>query len=496
MGRKIEKILYTCFGILALAMYSFLVYVSIKSSWYNYNFKDEFVVYSKDNIFINIFSLAVAFVLLYLIKKTVNKYKKININIILIIILLMVSFIGWYWVTYSGAYPNSDQIEVAYAAIALKNKDLHYFVKGGYMALNPHQLGLMTYDYLIFSVFGFDNFIALQYANIPWALLIVFFGFKIVKLESNDDKYSEIVFLILLLTCLPFFGYIPFCYGEIPSVACILASVYYYLKIYSSSEKKNYLLLLLFTFLAILFRKNSLIVYIGVLIVALIHIICNHLYKKCLVIFVVIAGLILPGIFTKAAYGHYYPDDAKAIPNILYIRMGLNDNDENHYGWFNGYNYTHYEYYDYNPDLASEASIYELNQIKNQCLENKMLLPKIIINKIVTQWNAPMYHCIAMNNYIRKTQSNLASSIYYGNGNNITNKIANIHQLVVYELVLLSIIKNLLKRNNINDYVLLIGIFGGFLFSIIWEAKTRYIFPYYILSVAFICAPITKAKND
>jgi hypothetical protein len=32
----------------------------------------------------------------------------------------------------------------------------------------------------------------------------------------------------------------------------------------------------------------------------------------------------------------------------------------------------------------------------------------------------------------------------------------------------------------------LIGIVGGFLFSIIWEAQSRYVFPYYVFLILFV----------
>ena len=41
------------------------------------------------------------------------------------------------------------------------------------------------------------------------------------------------------------------------------------------------------------------------------------------------------------------------------------------------------------------------------------------------------------------------------------------------------------RWSNIENYLLLIGVFGGFLFTLIWEAKTRYAFPYYILMIPY-----------
>ena len=37
------------------------------------------------------------------------------------------------------------------------------------------------------------------------------------------------------------------------------------------------------------------------------------------------------------------------------------------------------------------------------------------------------------------------------------------------------------KDSNILQHMLAVAMIGGFLFSIIWEAKARYIFPYYVM---------------
>ena len=41
-------------------------------------------------------------------------------------------------------------------------------------------------------------------------------------------------------------------------------------------------------------------------------------------------------------------------------------------------------------------------------------------------------------------------------------------------------------------YLLLIAVFGGFLFSLMWEAKTRYILPYLFMQIPYMAMGINE----
>jgi hypothetical protein len=68
----------------------------------------------------------------------------------------------------------------------------------------------------------------------------------------------------------------------------------------------------------------------------------------------------------------------------------------------------------------------------------------------------------------------------------------NIYQLLIYGGVVLTLILMRKKWIKIENYVLLIGVYGGFLFSLIWEAKSRYILPYFIMMIPYAAIGITE----
>ena len=83
--------------------------------------------------------------------------------------------------------------------------------------------------------------------------------------------------------------------------------------------------------------------------------------------------------------------------------------------------------------------------------------------KLGAQWEAPMYQCYVM----------------------------NIYQILLYGGVFVYLLAGRKKEQQIEHYVLLIGVFGGFLFSAMWEAKARYVFPYLMMMISYAAAGIT-----
>ena len=79
---------------------------------------------------------------------------------------------------------------------------------------------------------------------------------------------------------------------------------------------------------------------------------------------------------------------------------------------------------------------------------------------------------------------------------NINGVVSLYQKAIVLIIFTCSIIAIIQKRKNIsNECILLLTIFiGGFLFHIIWEAKSRYIIPYIIALIPIASIKLEKIK--
>lgn len=92
-----------------------------------------------------------------------------------------------------------------------------------------------------------------------------------------------------------------------------------------------------------------------------------------------------------------------------------------------------------------------------------------------------------MNSRVVGEQSRLVKSIYKkGKLAHLTSSYMKLFQLVLYSFILFLILKKGREWDSIDKYVLLIAVFGGFLFSLMWEAKTRYVFPYLLMELPYM----------
>jgi hypothetical protein len=75
----------------------------------------------------------------------------------------------------------------------------------------------------------------------------------------------------------------------------------------------------------------------------------------------------------------------------------------------------------------------------------------------------------------------IVASIYHGAGFLTIKQISEYMLCVIYVFSLIGVLKRIREKDSLLKDIPLIIFVGGFLFSIIWEAKARYVLPYYVL---------------
>ena len=122
-----------------------------------------------------------------------------------------------------------------------------------------------------------------------------------------------------------------------------------------------------------------------------------------------------------------------------------------------------------------------------------MIRIDFFVRKMVNQWISPMYQSIAMNNEAAGGQLQPVKNIFAG------GKLAKIievqmkaFQLLLYGSIFFLLIIRRRDYNSIESYVLLIAVFGGFLFSLMWEAKTRYVMPYLFMQIPYMAIGVNE----
>ena len=333
----------------------------------------------------------------------------------------------------------------------------------------------------------------LRIYNVFSNVIIIIFLYKIGKQLSKEYKVNMVLLVLLSMTFLTLPILSTFVYGDIPSLAFSLISVYFVMR-YTETKNIKYLI---FSALSISFaymlRMNTLIFIIAILIYLGLNFLkeCfKNTWKKNVLSIVVIALYVviafLPTSLVKNYYMNKYSiDKDKTYPIQSFLLFSMMEGPRSN-GW-------------YNEDIA-EPALQNLDKID----EFKKDYTERIKERITYFLGNPKY---AFDFYAKKVTSMWAENTYSAIRNNFLESDffeKAITNLTFYQKTLLvlcsasSIIVLIKNRKNLSlNLILLITIFiGGFMFHILWEAKSRYIIPYVVILIPLACVEIKNVYDS
>lgn len=490
---RFEKFTGRIFNVMAFAVFAVLFHYCLELTGVNTSLQDEHIYFKRDFILLNVLKLVCAMAVLYLFGKlSVFFQTKRRRNILLTVCCVLAAGISFYWVMNSGTAPQADQAIIVGFADEFNKGSFYGIQRGGYLAMYPHLLGLVTLLRGLFRIFGAGNYYAFQLFQAALVPLVVFSGCMIVRELSGEDARAELYYLLLAMTCFPMYAYTAFVYGDFVYIPFALLAVWAFLSCIRRFKLWKLAGLGLSAGAAVMLRSNALIIVIAMLIVAVIKAAAGRSRRMLAVGGAVLAGVLAFSLSLNMLYASEKGEDADAIPALCYIVMGLND-DNSYAGWYNIYELGCFATSDYDVDAANARALTDLKMYIGIYRADPSYMADFFTRKINSQWNAPMYQGIVMNNNVVREQSALISNIYAGGrAAKLLEKYAKVYQLVVYGSILFLLFQKRKEWQAIEKYVLLIAVFGGFLFSLIWETKTRYVFPYLLMELPYAALGIEE----
>ena len=487
-----EKTFCRIFNVFAIFIFGVLFYHCLGKTGKN-DYTDEYICVYNNSLILNALLLFLSVVVLYFIGKfipgTITKRLR---NIILTVACILSLIISFYWVFASNTKPIADQIMICQYANAFNMGDFHGFDKGQYLARYSQQLGMVTLLKWIFAVFGESNYRVFQYLCAAFVPLLVLSGCMIVRILTEDNVKAEIYYLLFILFCFPMYAYTTFVYGDLISIILGIFSIWMYLSCMKQFSWLRLFLFAVFLGLGVTLRKNLLILAVAIGIVTLIKLIIARSFRNFIILVALIAGV--AGIHTLLweSYREVNSGEGEDIPAFLYIVMGLND-DYGRAGWHNAYEYAVFAKAGDDVKKANEIAFEDFKMYLEIYKNDPDYMTDFFVRKMVNQWISPMYQSIAMNNETAGEQLQPVKNIFAG------GKLAKIievqmkaFQLLLYGSIFFLLILRRKDYNSIENYVLLIAVFGGFLFSLMWEAKTRYVMPYLFMQIPYMAIGVNE----
>lgn len=484
-----ERNICFLFRCVAIVMFGLLFYYCLGQTSENKHLLwDEFTYIKQDSVLVNALLLIGAlFALTWIRKLSFLLASRKRRNIILTLVCIFTGIFSIYWVYACKVGPGADQLFICQYADAFNQGDFRGFNRGIYIARYPQQLGMITLLRVLFMMFGETNYLAFQYLSAALVPLMVLAGSKIVRYLSDNNATAELFFYIFIVLCFPMYAYTAFVYGDLISVVFTLLGVWMYLACQKQFTIRYLILFGVFMGIAVLLRQNILIVVVALGIVTIVKFIFHRTKENVFLLLSLVLGVFLFQAGIWLIYRNVRQEDAEAIPSILFVVMGLND-DYQHAGWHNNYEYETFGLLNDDVEAAKQKGWEDLKMYINMYRNDPDYMIDFFTRKMNLQWNAPMYQGIAMNaGEITGEQLSPVKEIYeFGKLTRCIEVWMKLYQLLLYGSILYWLLMSGDKNDRIEKYVLLVAVFGGFLFSLMWEAKTRYVMPYLFMMLPYM----------
>ena len=387
----------------------------------------------------------------------------------------------------------SDQRDVYDAAININHGILFNLEKGGELFRYPNNLGITTFYRLLTKIRQSTRLIFL--VNLLFALTTNWLLYRFADLIFDGNGTVNRYTILFAFMSVPHFFFIVFAYGNIPGFTCVIAMVYAVAKIIREPDLKRGpaivygLAVAVCAAAAVLFKSNYMIAIVAVAIVLFMQFLQNRKIVNIILIAVVALSAVVP----QKVLVNYYEDmvgiDIEGTPEILWVAMGLQGDE--YPGWYNGFNSDTYGSTDFDREASAQIGEAALIERIEYFRENPEYAKGFFLRKIVSTWCEPTYQSVHIGPRGTEGRQNIDHPVFKnlytgGSLHRIVYAVCWSVAVCIYAFSLIGQI-GLITRKNSNNAVLfpLLFLIGGFLFHLMWETKSQYVYTYCLCIVPF-----------
>lgn len=439
----------------------------------------------RDNVLLHIVGALLVFLIIFVVSKIQNSL----VYVAQAMLALAAGLIS-YWILKSGfRTPIDDQIQVFGAACLFNEGNFINLTKGGYINMYPQQLGYVGYLQLLFRLFGGGSYELAQGANCIWIGLTVYMLCQCVN-QFTKDSIIRVLSAVFFAIFLPILLMCSWVYGDVPSLFFVAVAYWCFLQMKKRVRVWNAIVFILSLVLAVLMRKNALVFVLGFMIALVFE---TMRTKKWVYIVFSVLSLCMSLFAVKAVETHYenisgYEVDG-GIPSVMWIAMGMSESSskaDSKAGWFSNFCVPNYYAVDCNQEEAKIIAYNRMRERFQDFKEDPIYGISFYKRKICTQWNDPLFGTIKMIEPDNVSTATGISKFICENQHGMMVSLSVLQSVIYIGAFLYCIL--VAKKKTVAENIMLIALIGGFLLSILWEANSRYIFPY-----VYMLFPMTAA---
>lgn len=494
---KLQKICLNIIAGIGTIIFAVLSYYSLRYTVTRYY--SGHLIDGKDNIISGLIWFILTVILAVLVKKTVctSKKSKLVVHIAAVICSAGAVLLCFKLMKSADFQPITDALQIVYNAVYIAKGDYEavYDMGYGYFRLYPYQLGLVELYTFLFKLTGKSSYDIILTVQSVLTGVAVYAGFRTVR-ELFDDIRSEIIYLLLILSFLPIYFYAMFYYGETWGICFAMLGIWMFtasISIKNQGKKRvaaYFIAATLFMCVACVARGALIIVWIAMLCIQFIVLLKRKKILPFAAMFIMLAAILTAEHgMTALAERQTGLDFGDGCPKLMWIAMGLDENEGSIFGpgSYNGFNADNFIASGYDTEVCTEMAKEHIAENIQTFIQNPRRMISFFKTKTMNQWNEPTYGAFYHTYYIQNQQE-WVDRVYFddtvhGNVMNYMNR----YQFILYFSILgyfISLFRS--KSGNkyaVEKYLPGLIIIGEFMLSLLWECRSRYVYPYIVLAV-------------
>lgn len=502
---KLQKICLRLIALSGILIFGYLTTVAWVSSARLYT-TSEAVIWAGDHIWKNLLFLMAALLFCAGAGALSDKLSDRALRGAAVVLSLAVTAVCCILAAGAHVYPDADQIYVYEVAENFFSGDYTNIQTEWYFNNYPYQLGVGLLFGIIMRIGGNDSYLVIQYAQAVCAGVAVYALFRITR-ELFQSKRASAMALLCAAAFTPIYLYTIFLYGETLGVCFSLLGMLFWLLANDAKPGKKKMTALYWILAALCLtvcytaRTALLIVLAAMIVTSLLKVMTDkrwHALALTVLVVVFVVGMqkILVGYVEKQAGVEL----ADGEPPLLVVAMCIQDEDPNGTGpgSYNAYAMWLYFECGFDGKEASARALLNMKQTLYRWSRDPLSMIRYMNQKILNQWNEATYGGFFMTARQQEPED-WVRELYVGEAGNRWYGFLNLYQGTIYAMLLVYFVALLRgKLGGALHYLPALLLIGEFCFSMLWEAKSRYVYPYIVLTMPCVawstvyCAGILK----
>ncbi len=515
-----ERVVRICCGIvfaLFAAVFMFLSVCSLLGTCVidPKEYLKEHILFLQDKVWLNLIVLIALFAIsAFVLFRFGGHIRDKHLRAAKIVLACWVFILSLSWSLSVKTVPTADSKYILEAASQAANGDFSFFSgKLRYFQMFPYQLGMVGIYEIFYRVFGSSAETAM-YALNAFSLAAAYLAIAQITQAVFGDRRVTMLAIVFLGLCLQPILFSSFLYGNLPGFAAMAWAFALLIRFLQTGRKRNILPIALLCALAVTAKQNNWIGVIAICIVLLLSLINQFKFVKLLCALSVIAAALLLTSGIRYSYEKRANVDlGDGTPQTAWLVMGLSDSTRAP-GWYNGYTYTVLKKANWDTESAREQIRQDLASRINALESDKTYAANFFYQKVLSQWNEPSFESI-WSSKARKHEtalSTIAVSVYEGASGKALDFGFEHGVQLVYTLSVFAFPLALVKRRSRTKFgsanvvsgspvdpacaaLLPVFVLGGFLYHLLFEAKSYYALTYFILLLPYAAFGLVSASN-